>query len=611
MNGYNLIPLFLFLFTVLQTMADTLPGSSPFPEELNKRLQSTLSASGRDYVPRTRHLLDNGTPRYINRLLLEDSPYLRQHAHNPVNWYPWGEEAFNTAKTENRLVFLSIGYSTCHWCHVMEHESFEDPRIAEFLNENFISIKVDREQRPDVDEAYMTAVMLINGQGGWPMSSFLTPEGKPIHGGTYYPPEAFNELLHRVNEAWATQQEALIKQAQELADLVHEVIHQQEQVKLLGSEKINQAITMLMNHLDPVSGGLSGAPKFPNEPVLLFLLQYAERNSDLQILKNLEHTLHMMAQGGIYDQIGGGFHRYATDAHWLVPHFEKMLYNQAHLSQVYLLAYRLTGNEIYARTAREILDYVAREMMTPDGAFYSATDADSEGQEGKYFVWTLEELKSTLSDEDAELAINLFGVTQSGNFEGKNILYLPMTLPDFAHEQGLSFSSLLERLDAIRTRLRQVREKRIPPLRDDKVIVAWNGMMIFSYTMASDILDEGHYLDIAQRAGNYLWQKQWKDGNMLRVNMNGRSSITAKLDDYAYFSQALIALYDITEDKKWLIKTQQCADIMLKLFWDKQKGGFFMTEENNILFVRPKSVTDGAVPSDNAIAARVLAIFPC
>ena len=429
---------------------------------LEQKLQAGYLAKGPNYKPRTTHLRPDGTPEYINRLILEDSPYLLQHAHNPVNWYPWGEEAFTRAKQEDKPVFLSIGYSTCHWCHVMERESFENPQIAKFLNEHFISIKVDRESHPDVDQVYMTAVMLMNGHGGWPMSSFLTSDGKPFLSGTYYPPGQFTSILQQIQLLWVERRAEVLAQAARVAEAVQEANDRQTQAKALDAEIVPKTSRLLLSSLDELQGGFGAAPKFPHEPLLYLLLNQAERRQDKQALHALELTLDAMARGGIYDQVAGGFHRYSTDNEWLVPHFEKMLYNQAQLARIYLLAWRLTGNPTYRRVATQTLDYVLREMTSPEGGFYSATDADSEGREGAFFVWTPEQVRAALPAYEAELALKLYGVTLAGNFEGHSILHLPLGLEAFAARESLNPLALTEQVERINARLREFRELREP-----------------------------------------------------------------------------------------------------------------------------------------------------
>ena len=575
-----------------------------YPKKLQQRLVTALNSKGLVYRARTRHIT-KGEPIYTNRLILEDSPYLLQHAHNPVNWYPWGEEAFATAKRENKPVFLSIGYATCHWCHVMEEESFESIAVAKILNERFISIKVDREQYPDIDTTYMQAVMLLTGRGGWPMSSFITHEGKPFFGGTYYPQPTFIDLLMQVSNAWDKQHEILFAQADKLALAVQQRTSTQGVVTVLEESAVQLAVQQILSIYDEQNGGFSGAPKFPQEPLLLLLLQVAERQNNPLILKAINHSLSVMAQGGIYDQVGGGFHRYATDELWRVPHFEKMLFHQAYLARVYTQAYRLTHNPGYARIVRQTLDYVLRDMRNEDGVFYSATDADSEGEEGTYFIWSPDEINNLLGASDADFIIDLFGATQEGNFEAKNIFFLAQSLEDTANKNDESIDDLLARLDPLLEKLRVYRQKRIPPLTDNKIIVAWNGMLITALAEAGDILKEPRYIKAATIAATSLWNSQRpEDAVLWRINLQGKSSITAKQDDYVHFSEALITLYDVTADQHYLLRAQQLADEMVNKFLDTSTGTLVMGE-NKLLFTQPTDAYDNTLPSGNSVAVRI------
>jgi uncharacterized protein YyaL (SSP411 family) len=576
-----------------------------YSKKLQARIDAAFAAKDKDYQPRTRHIED-GHPVFINRLIFEDSPYLLQHAHNPVDWYPWGEEAFSTAHEQNKPVFLSIGYATCHWCHVMEEQSFENIQVADILNHHFISIKVDREQYPDIDQIYMSAVTLLTGHGGWPMSSFLTHEGKPFFGGTYYPPSSFIDLLEKINQAWTNQQPALLDQAEQISATVINANKAQEQAVELGQNTFQTAVNSIMAQYDAEQGGFSPAPKFPNEPLLMLLLRALERQANKPVQDALEHTLSAMACGGIYDQVGGGFHRYATDPHWLVPHFEKMLYNQAYLARIYAQAFIQTGNTFYARITRQTLDYVLREMTTDSGVFYSATDADSEGVEGTFFVWSKTEIEQLLDADDAQFIIDLFGVTEHGNFEGSNIFCLPSNLDHIAETQETSIDELLARLDPLLETLRDYRQQRIPPLTDDKIIVAWNGMLITALAEISATLNEPRYLQAAERAANTLWVKQRTNNSTLwRINLNDKASIPARQDDYAHFTEALLALYDVSGKSSYLQQAESLAEAMLEQFLDADSGALVMGRES-LLFSQPKDSYDGALPSGNAIAIRVL-----
>ena len=581
-----------------------------YPAEKAEQLQAAVIAKGKNYQARTANLLENGQPAYVNQLILQDSPYLIQHAHNPVHWYTWGDNAFARAKRENKPVFLSIGYSTCHWCHVMEEESFDNPEIAAVLNQYFIAIKVDRERRPDIDAVYMEAVTLLTGRGGWPMSSFLTPEGKTFLGDSYFPPEPFKKLLLRVNEVWQQQNALVLKRADEVATAVAKSSLTRQQSQSLDLKLLQQTAQQLESVQDRRYGGFGQKMKFPNEPLLIFLLDNYQRFGDIKALAVVETSLLAMAQGGIYDQVGGGFHRYSTDMQWLVPHFEKMLYNQAQLAETYLLAYQLTGKAEYARIARQTIDYVLSDMRSKEGGFYSATDADSNGVEGKFFVWTPAEIKSALPPKLANRAIDLYAVTASGNFEGHTILHLPVSLEDYAEKHAISLPILLLEVEQIRKLLKQTREQRVPPLRDDKIITAWNAMILESLVLAAEVLQEPAYLQAATQTANWLWQtNRQASGELWRIYWQGSSSVSGNQQDYAYFASALIKLYDQTGDQQWLDKAEQLTNIMTQQFWDKSDYGFFMNSQSatQSMMVRPKELEDNATPSANAVALSVLA----
>ncbi len=579
-------------------------------KELNQMITDALKAKGPNYRPRTEHLNEDGTAIYNNRLILEESPYLIQHAHSPVDWYAWGAEAFAKAKRENKPIFLSIGYSTCHWCHVMERQSFENLEIARILNQHFISIKVDREQYPDIDETYMLAVMLLANHGGWPMSSFLTPEGKPFYGGTYFPPEAFKQILTKIAALWEQDQAGLEEQADSLAQAVARVGQGRSGASKIDHRVIQKAEQEIMAGYDELQGGFSQAPKFPQESVLFLLLQLAERNSDKQALQAVNNTLDAMAQGGIHDQVGGGFHRYSTDNEWLVPHFEKMLYNQAHLARVYLLAWRLTGELRFKRVAEQTMDYVLRDMTSPEGGFYSATDADSEGAEGRFFLWTIDEVKAVLSQEDAALAIKAFAMDERGNYEGSNILHMPIPISELAKNSGTSDERLYLHLDRIREALYLAREKRPHPLRDEKIITAWNGMMISALAQAGDLLKNSVYLDAAKRAAEFIWDDNWRhEEGLWRIHLDGRSSVVGRQEDYAYFAEGMLHLFDATGERLWLDRAKMATDAMLKQFWDEEGGGFYLGPFDRQVSAMGRfkdSGGDAALPSGNSVALQVL-----
>ncbi len=579
-----------------------------YPEKLKKQLSEALVKKGASYRARTRYLDEDAKPIYINRLIFEDSPYLLQHAHNPVNWFPWGNEAFELAKQENKPVFLSIGYSTCHWCHVMEEESFDNEAVAEHMNESFICIKVDRELHPDVDTYYMTAVMMMQGQGGWPMSSFLTPDRKPFFGGTYFQPSQFIALMNRVDEVWQKQSSGILEQANAISKQVAGAMAARQSLNEIGTNVIDLTAQAIMNHYDSYHGGFGQAPKFPNEPYLYFLLEYAAYSGKSDVLDAVVNTLHIQSCGGIYDQIAGGFHRYATDPDWLIPHFEKMLYNQANLSCVFAQAYSLTGIPDFKRVTCETLDYVIREMTNDEGGFYSATDADSEGEEGLFFVWDKKEIKSLL-EENANEFIALYQVTESGNFEGKNILNLKQSLERTASNRGIDYEKLVERLAKNKKTLWQYREKRIPPIRDDKIITAWNAMMIKAFAYVGQEFNQQHYIETAIKAANTILKTNiTSEGKLSRSSLAGQASIPALQEDYAYLAEALLQIYDATQDRQWLDKASTFTKEMLEIFWDVENGGLFMSSQGkeNLLPSSPKEINDNATSSGNSVALRTL-----
>lgn len=594
------------------------PPGVVYTPELRQQLAVGLQTLGPAYEPRTEHLHEDGQPQYTNRLILEDSPYLRQHAHNPVDWHAWGPEAFAQARRQNKPIFLSIGYSTCHWCHVMERESFESIEVAEYLNAHFISIKVDRERRPDIDEIYMTGVQAIAGRGGWPMSSFLNADGQTFYGGTYYQQARFLTLLQGINKAWNDDREEIDKQADKIAAIVRSRLDQAHTAGSLSRSAPATAAQQLQQRHDTMQGGFSPAPKFPNEANYLFLINFALRNDNQALTELIRFDLQTMARGGIYDQVGGGFHRYATDNEWLVPHFEKMLYNQAQLARVYIDAAALTGDVEFTRVARQILDYVLRDMTAPGGGFYSATDADSEGEEGIFFLWTPAQVKAVLSEQDAALAINLFNLSDSGNFEGSNIPYLSAAADAMAAEQGISSQVFLQRVDQIRQQLYSAREQREHPGRDEKIITAWNGMMIMALAQAGQLPAGEQYARAALKAGEFLWQNHRLGGSdknvrLYRASLEGRSSVPGVQEDYAWLADAYISLYDLSRDSRWLKRARSLLGAMLDLYWDDSSGGYFMnatnTDEENAVptMGRPKDVRDGAQPSGNSVALNALA----
>lgn len=586
-----------------------LPIPASLQDDLNDRYAALKKASP-DYKPRTEHLAKDGEPHYVNRLIVEDSPYLLQHAHNPVNWYSWGEDAFAASAASNKPIFLSIGYATCHWCHVMEREVFENLEVAQYMNDNYIAVKVDREQHPDVDETFMTSVQMMTGGGGWPLSAWLTPEAKPFYGGTYFPKDSFMDLSQRVAGAWDESENVLREEAEKVAVALREINKLSATSEAVGDKQVSEATAMLLAGYDDLLGGFGSGPKFPRESSLLFLLERARATNNAKLLEAAHFSLTRIAAGGIHDQIAGGFHRYAVDADWQVPHFEKMLYNQAYLTRAYLLSHELTGDWEHARIAARTLDYVLREMTSPDGTFYSATDADSEGVEGKFFVWTPAEIDSVLNKDDAEFAKRAWRVTPEGNFEGKNILHHDDNLVQLSRELDIPATELTQRLDRVSTQLLASRQKRIPPLRDDKIITGWNGMVITALAKAADILDRPDYLGAAETAARVILDSQLDDdGRLFRINYQGRRSVDANQADYAFFAESLVALYDSTANIDWLNQAESLVLTMNELFLDEQDGGYFMgatTVKGANLPVRPKSLYDNAIPAGTSVAVRVL-----
>jgi len=535
-----------------------------------------------------------------NRLAAETSPYLRQHADNPVDWYPWGEEAFEKARREDKPILLSVGYSACHWCHVMERESFEDPEIARIMNEHFVNVKVDREERPDVDQIYMQAVQAMTGHGGWPMTVFLTPEGVPFYGGTYFPPTprhglpAFPQLLRAIAEAWRTRREEVLRSAARLVAELGRAERLRGSARLLTEELVFEAFQGLSAQFDEREGGLVGAPKFPQPMLWEFAARVWKRTGNPRAATMVRTTLTRMARGGIYDQLGGGFHRYAVDARWLVPHFEKMLYDNAQLAALYLHAWLAFGDPEYRRVAEETLDYLLREMTDPAGGFYSAQDADSEGEEGKFFVWTPDEVRAVLGPEQAEAALRYWGLDRGPNFEGRNVLWLPGE-PD---PEGMA---------AARRALFEARERRVRPARDDKVLAAWNGLACQAFAEAGRVLGREDYVAAAVRNAAFVLEAMRVDGRLLRSWRAGRARFAAYLEDYAMVAAALLEVHQATFERRWLDEARALADRMLELFWDDALEGFYDTaRDHERLVVRPRNLFDNAVPSGSAVAIETL-----
>jgi uncharacterized protein YyaL (SSP411 family) len=561
------------------------------------------------------HASTKNRKRKPNALITEKSPYLLQHAYNPVNWYPWGDEAFRRAKEEDKPIFLSIGYSTCHWCHVMARESFENEQTAEILNENFICIKVDREERPDLDALYMKAVQMMAGTGGWPLSVFLTPDLKPFYGGTYFPPEtlhglpSFNELLQTITNFWRDNRERINQSSEEIAQHLRRSYQHNPPTEDLSLDILDNAFEQLVLQFDSTYGGFGAEvaawsvqkPKFPLPSYLFFLLRYYYRTQEHHALKMVTKTLYGMARGGIYDQLGGGFHRYSTDNRWLVPHFEKMLYDNALLAKVYLEAYQVTHNVFFAQIATETLDWVVRELTDANGGFYSAVDADSEGIEGAFYVWTPTKIKAVVGEADGNILCRYYGVTPHGNFEGqKSILHRADPDEEITEE-------IVKLIREGKQKLLDARNRRIRPAIDTKIITSWNSLMISAFAVGYQILRDGRFLDAATRAAHFILKHLKKDRVLLRRYRDGEASIPGTLEDYAFLIAALLDLYEANFDPQWLREAFLLNDRMIKLFWDNAGGGFFFNQTGKTeLPASIKEAYDGPIPSGNSIAARNL-----
>jgi uncharacterized protein len=546
-----------------------------------------------------------------NRLSQEKSPYLLQHAENPVDWFAWGEEAFTRAREEDKPIFLSIGYATCHWCHVMEHESFEDAEVAKMLNEHMVAIKVDREERPDVDDIYMTTCQMLTGSGGWPLSIFMTPDRRPFFAGTYFPKDSrvgmpgFKEIIKSVANLWKQDRERLLQVCDKIISAMQDRKEPSEGVAL-GVETLAKAHDQLRKMFDGQWGGFGSAPKFPTPHHLTFLLRWHRRRPDSGALAMVETTLTRMRNGGIFDQIGLGFHRYSVDERWLVPHFEKMLYDQALLGMAYAEVYQVTGDETYAQSTRDIFEYVLRDMQGPEGGFYSAEDADSEGEEGLFYVWTPEQVKAILGAERGGLFCSYYDITEAGNFEhSTSIPHRPKSLEVFASLKGMSVEELSQTLEACRKLLYAEREKRIHPLKDDKVLTSWNGLMIAALAKGWQALDERAWLDAAVRSADFVMRTLIDaSGRLRRRFREGEVAHLGYLDDYAFFIWGLIELYESSLEVRFLEKALQLNAQMLELFWDDESGACFFTgSDGEPLIVRDKPIYDGAIPSGNSVVA--------
>jgi uncharacterized protein len=556
-----------------------------------------------------------------NRLANEQSPYLLQHANNPVDWYPWGDEAFETAKRLDKPIFLSIGYSTCHWCHVMEHESFEDVEVAKLMNEAFVCIKVDREERPDIDGVYMSVCQMLTGGGGWPLTIIMTPDKKPFFAGTYFPKTSrygragMMELVPRISKLWSDKREALLADAEKITGALARMSQSTEVVEL-GEATLQLAYSQLASRYDTRHGGFSSAPKFPTPHNMLFLLRQWKRSGDVKALEMVEKTLTEMRWGGIYDHVGFGFHRYSTDERWHVPHFEKMLYDQAMIALACIETHQATGKRQYRRTAEEIFTYVLRDMTAPQGGFYSAEDADSEGVEGKFYLWSIEQLQEVLGKDDAKLASRYFNAEKDGNFrdestghkEGGNIFFINKSEKQLAKELETTDKKLAERIESICTKLFEAREERIHPYKDDKVLADWNGLMIAALAKGGRVFNEAKYIKAASKAAAFvLSDMRTDDKRLLHRHRNGQAGIKAHVDDYAFMIFALLELYQATFDVEFLKQALELNRVMMDSFWDDSACGFFFTADDaEQLLVRQKEIYDGAIPSGNSVAAHNL-----
>ncbi|MBP9854742.1 MAG: thioredoxin domain-containing protein [Candidatus Omnitrophica bacterium] len=565
-----------------------------------------------------------------NRLSKEKSPYLLQHAHNPVDWYPWSPEAFQKSKNEDKPIFLSIGYSTCHWCHVMEHESFENGMIAQYLNEHFVSIKVDREERPDIDAVYMSAVQAISGSGGWPLSVFLDSDKKPFFGGTYFPPQAkwgapgLLDVLISIDHSWKNSREKLILSGATLTELLEKNQAGQREGQLLTDEIFTQALAQYKQSYDQQFGGFGFSPKFPTSHNLSFLLRYWKNTKNNDALIMVEKTLIQMAKGGLYDHLGGGFHRYSTDREWQIPHFEKMLYDQAIISRTYLEMYQIKKESFYADIVREVFDYCLRDLRDKNGAFHSAEDADSvdpyhpdskEKKEGSFYLWTYDHIYTLLNQQQADVISYYYGILKEGNaksdphaeFTGKNVLYCEHSLADTAQHFKISLPDVQKILNDAKYILFKERLNRVRPHLDDKVLVDWNGLMISSLAIGAKVLNEQRYLDAAEEAAQFILHNMMQNGRLLHRYRDGESAIQGTLEDYTFFINGLLDLYETTFNISYLKNALKLQQKMSELFWDGQKGGYFLTAEDaSDLIYRPKEIYDGAIPSGNSVAALVL-----
>jgi len=596
-------------------VSEPLPGASAMPPGLASRLAAAAATVDRVTPPRTRQRRDDGTPRYINRLVLESSPYLLQHAHNPVDWYPWGDEAFARALAEHRPVLLSVGYSTCHWCHVMEEESFDDDEIAAYLNAHYVAIKVDREQRPDVDATYMDAVLTLTGNGGWPMTMWLTPSRQPFYGATYVPPHdgdrgtrvGFLSLLRELRQIYDENPLRVARQADMVTDRVRALAAPEPGDALPRADLLRRAFAEYAATFDSVHGGFGGAPKFPPPAELELLLRYQRRTGDAHALEMVTRTLDAMAAGGIHDHVGGGFHRYATDAAWEIPHFEKLLTDNAQLATIYLDAYLVTRDGAFADVARETLEYVARELTDPAGGFYTASDADSDGREGAFFVWTPAQIHAALPAGMANAVVTFYGVEEPGNFAGASVLHAARSIQAVAPDLGTDPERLRFVLSEARRALRERRATRPQPSVDTKIVTAWNGLMIGAFARGGAVLGEPRFIELARAAAHRLLDARGADGRLPRSLSAGAPHGDGFLDDYADLASGLLDLHEATFDVAWLLAARDLHAALLARFWDREGGGFYATAADVApTLVRRKPADDLPLPSGNAVAAEGL-----
>ena len=607
----------LVMWAALAHAWEPLPGALEVPSQLQEQLKTALSAKLSDpaYTVRSEHILDDGKPRFSNRLLLSRSPYLLQHAHNPVDWRPWSEETFALAKQLNRPILLSIGYSTCHWCHVMEQESFEDLEIARFINEHYIAIMVDREERPDIDSLYMKAALMLNGQGGWPLTVWLLPDGTPFYATTYLPPRdgergigmGFLSYLTVISSNYSGKPEQIQQFASQLTTLLQQNTAPKSTEQLPTVAVLGQAAATFRQRFDPFYGGLEGAPKFPSGLPIRFILRYYRRSQDAEFLRMAELTLEQMAAGGLRDQLGGGFHRYTVDPGWREPHFEQMLYDNALLAVAYLEGYQASGREDLAATARAVLDYMNRVLGAPEGGFYTAIDADSrtpsgELEEGYYFTWTLDELSTVLDAEQLKLAQAFYGVKQHGELDGRNILHRAASLEELAQRFELDQAIIAERLQDIGQRLLDVRGERPAPHRDEKILTAWNGLAIAAFAFGGWVLKEPAYIERAERAAGFVLDKLYQKGRLLRSFSAGQAQHNAYLQDYAYLIDGLLHLLEARAQPRWLNAAIELQTVLDTHYADPQGGYFATSDDHETLLVREKPHIDNDLPSGNSIA---------